>query len=637
MSESKLDELAWHCLTKSDAVKIDDLGLTQDDVRDACDFCDGRWVFRDPEEAESRTIRHIQQAVIAPSIAAPSTFFKAVERCWLDAGQARQDNLSGRALAQLHNTGEIDAVHMAIDAMQAGCDVFTVSRVMTDSLPLFEGIDIPNLLILFGLMQPKMKNDLAQGLIYGATGEWMKRHPAAIGQVVAGCLAIPGESSAPLLRTALVQGVASERGLWLARIHELVDDANAVISLPAIEALGLVDWSNSDAGDNVKAAAVIQAGLRSNDERVLVSSVYSGLNLVSTAHDQHALIDEIVALDKRYVVRLVGDHLGYRGEKLNVLPWYQDKIRLLARKAGQNKGSYHGVDLVLSRLFKSQDKAACLQWLYTWAAANADEPPDFPEEFPHLFQLLSESREDLGALLARWLTHDKIGVQKVARHVLDNIGQHKKDNPFFPPCILDEMTSKGLLHLVRRVLGNVIREGQLISLIWSLTGTVMAENRTYGLVYHAMVNFVGRDYPATTKEHLESVAAGGADTPLEQLARAILAAMAEYLDALDALPMVEELRPLTEHHHRFAKERRRQMNKAFDEVNKNSIWRQIVTTIPLKAGRSSFSMRNGDVGEKMHLSSMSHSMAIPRSEAIDRIGSDLRRLQFNLGKEDSEE
>ena len=78
-------------------------------------------------------------------------------------------------------------------------------------------------------------------------------------------------------------------------------------------------------------------------------------------------------------------------------------------------------------------------------------------------------------------------------------------------------------------------------------------------------------------------------------------------------------------------------NKAFEEASKNSIIRQIATTIHLKAGRSSFSMRGGEVGEKMHMSSMSHFMSLPRSESIDKVGSDLQRLHFNLDKDRGEQ
>ncbi len=66
-SESKLDELAWLSLTKPDSTNIEELGLTSDDIIDACDLSNGRVSFRDPEEAKARAIRHIQRAVITPA------------------------------------------------------------------------------------------------------------------------------------------------------------------------------------------------------------------------------------------------------------------------------------------------------------------------------------------------------------------------------------------------------------------------------------------------------------------------------------------------------------------------------------------------------------------------------------------
>lgn len=629
-SESKLDELAWLSLTKPDSAKIEDFGLTQDEVREACDFSNSRLSFRNPEEAKTRAIRHIQSAIIAPSDKNPPALFEALQRCWLSSGPARKDNLGGLALAKLHNSSVIDALQIAIEAIQSGGNAFAVSRVIAESLPYFDQVDVPNLLILVGLVGP-------QGFLQYAAGEWMKGHPSSIDGVAEGCLAIPSEALAPLLRTALIQGVAADRAPWLARVHELVADPNQLVSLPAVEALGLLDWSGAEAQDIDRAVKVIRAGLQSDDTHQLVAAIGAGLNLVSTAADRHILIDEIAALDKPYVVRQIGDHLAYRDEHLKSQPWYLEKISFLATRTEQEGGSYHGVDHILADLYRSSEKTTCLEWLETWAAANSSSTPSLPEELPELFEILAQDDEALGTLIARWLTHDDLGIQKIVRDVLDNLGLRERGGLAFPTLLLNTMTSSGLLHLVRRVLANVLREEQKISLIWSLTRTDSAESRTYSLVRGAMVDFVGYDYPMATEEHLEAVVAKEGEAPIGKLAKQILEAMKAYYDALTPLLTIEELQPLSEHRRRFAQEHHRQMNAAFEEASKNSIIRQIATTIHLKAGRSSFSMRNGEVSEKMHMSSASHSMAIPRSELIDKVGSDLRRRHFMFGKEPREQ
>ncbi|HVI60429.1 MAG TPA: hypothetical protein VM619_16365 [Luteimonas sp.] len=625
-SKSKLDELAWLWLTKPDSANIEELGLTSDDVIDVCDLSNGRISFRDLEEVKARAIRYIQRAVIAPAAKAPSAMFEALQRCWLGSGPARKDNLSGLALAQLHNSGELDVLQAAIEAVQEEGKAFAVARVLSESLPFFDRIDVPNLLILTGLVGP-------QALLHYATGEWMKNHPSYLDEIAGGCLAIRSEASAPLLRTALIRGAAVDRGSWLTRIYALAADNDELVSIPAVEALGLLDWSETEIHDIEKAVEVIRTGLQSSEERRLAAAVGAGLNLVGTAPAQHGLIDEIVALNRSYVVQQIGDHLAYRGEHLKSQPWYQQKIDLLATKSGQGDGAYHGLDHILATRYKSSDKPASQRWLDTWAAANANDTPSFPERFPELFEALAQDNEELGALLARWLKHDDIGIVKMARSVLDDLGLRERGGLAFPASVLDGMSRSSLLHLVRRVLANVLREEQRISLVWSLTRTDSAEARAYSLVRDAMVNFVGYDYPTATREYLEAVVAKEGEAPVGQLAQQILEAMKKYYSALEVLPAIEELRPLSEDRHRFAKEHRRLTNKAFEEASKNSVIRQIATTIPLKAGRSSFSMRDGEVGEKMHMSSMSHFMSLPRSESIDKVGSDLQRLHFNLDKD----
>lgn len=624
--ESMMDKLAWLSLAKPGTATAEEVGLTPAETSDACNFLHDRVSFLDPEEAKARAIRHIQRTVICPAIETPAALFEALRRCWLESSAVREDNLSGVALAQLHNSGQVDVLHIAVKAVQDGAHAPSVSRVISENLPLLDQIDVPNLLTLIRLTG-------RQGFLQHAAGEWMNRHPSAIDVVVNGCLTIPSEALAPLLRTALILGSSASRAKWLARVYELAADKNPLISISAVEALGLLRWDEGTTQEIDEALKIVRAWLHSDDEQKIATAAEACLNLVSTATDRHLLIDEIAALDKPYVVSKIGDHLAYRAEHLKTQHWYLDKIRSLATKANQQAGSYNGIDHILSALYLTPQRDLCLEWLNTWAMVNSDACPSLPEELPQMFEVLVKDDETLGALLAGWLTHDDAGVQKIVRKLLDHLGARGKDNLRFTASVLDGLSPAGLLHLTRRVLANVLREEQKISLIWSFTRTLSAAIRTRSLVREAMVFFVGYDYPAATIKHLETVLVTEDEPVNRDLAQEILEALKNYYDTLEALPTIEELRPLSEHRHRFMKEHRRMMNAAFEEANKKSIFRQIVTTIHLKAGRSSFSMRNGEVGEKMHMTSASHSITLPRSESIDRIGSDLQRRKFILSAE----
>ncbi|MGX5731966.1 hypothetical protein ACWKWK_15720 [Pseudoxanthomonas beigongshangi] len=624
--EAKLDQLAWLCLTKPESIKLDDIGLTPEDLVNECQMIGGTPSFADPEKVRARAIRHLQATVIEPQLQASAEMFDGLLRCQTASGAGRADKLPAVALAQLHNNGSIEAVQLGIDAFD-GTDgrSYRIGRVVSDVIPLLDAIDIPNVLILVRLLE-------AKGFLSPAIGDWMKRHPAEIEHVLEGCLAAPHSALTSLVRISLIVGVQHDKDPWLKRVHTLVSAADPLIALPSLEALGFIDWSDVDSAEIDRAVVVIRDRLQADDANVRNTAARAGLYLVDTAPDRHALVDEIAALEGPDVVRLIGDHLAYDANQLRAQPWYLDKIDLLAAKAGQESGAGHGIDHILSQEYSSGNKARCLAWLETWARTNAERAPSVPGEFPQLFAEIAKDGDAIGTLLIAWLMADDIGYQRMGRKILDELSLREVRDIAFPVSALDALTSGGLLHLVRRTLANVFRDHQRVSLVWSITRTNDAETRVFPLVFEVMARFIGHDYPVATREHLEPLVATGEGDARTRLAQQILDAMRAYYEPLKALPVVEELRPSSEQKIRFEKERGRLMNEAFEEASKDSFFRQVATSIPLKAGRSMFFMRDGEVGETTPMMSASHSVAVPRSETIDKVGSDMQRRQFILGK-----
>ena len=106
----------------------------------------------------------------------------------------------------------------------------------------------------------------------------------------------------------------------------------------------------------------------------------------------------------------------------------------------------------------------------------------------------------------------------------------------------------------------------------------------------------------------------------------------EVANAQSSLPMLNELRAPTKLRRLFARARAKQMNESFEAANEKSIFRQIATQITIKAGRGTFSYRDANYGPSMKLSTMSHSIELPRREAFDPIGNSIRHFGFRLAK-----
>jgi hypothetical protein len=205
------------------------------------------------------------------------------------------------------------------------------------------------------------------------------------------------------------------------------------------------------------------------------------------------------------------------------------------------------------------------------------------------------------------------------------------------PTLIDELDQNGIRFLLRRILGYIIGDEVQIRLVFSLVRTRNGKERTFQWVGTVLRDQVGYDYPGQTIEFLkERQSAKDESDDVNSFCGDIAATLQAQLDALDALPRLKEFRPASSKVRRFAKERRKQMNKAFDEASKDSIWRRLASNVMLKAGRRTFQTINGRYTEPMELKGISHTMALPRSEIADPAGAARERFLYRAAKRDSE-
>lgn len=615
MDEIKRDEAAWLQLSGRMTESPDLIALSDD-----------------PTKLTEWAKQHIYRTAVNPFLNSPVDLFESIQQVWLKANTARIHNLHAMALIDAHNARHIDGLRAGITAIEKGGNVFTVARMLADALPQFDELHIADLTRYCELCAFKMENDLAGGTQYVAAAQWMSGNEARIESVISNCLQSPSHALGPLLRSALIQDVLLRGDQGLVRVHELAADQNRFTAQAAIESLGIINWASISREETEKAIDLISKLLRSSEEAIVGSSILAALGIVSTSHQDHSLIDEAIAVDKPFVAEIIGNHLGYRSDTVRDLPWYPEKIAALSTKRGLHIGVYRGADHALAYILDHSPKSInVIDWLGSWLQTQIDAGEDdnsVPKAFPQTYEKICENPDVLCCLITNWLMHADLLFQRAARAILDDLASRQYCELFVPREMLDAFAPGELKLLARRILGNVARDDHQVAMVWSMTKTQSAETRVYPIVRSAMVEFVGYNYPVATKSHLEAAKNVGAPDSLVELSEAILHDIEKYYSALNQLPQIDELKPSAQARNLYQKAQRKAMNRAFEEANKNSLLRQIATTIPLKAGKSSFSMRNGEPGEKMRLSSMSHSVAMPRVESIDPIGSAMQRFNF---------
>lgn len=162
----------------------------------------------------------------------------------------------------------------------------------------------------------------------------------------------------------------------------------------------------------------------------------------------------------------------------------------------------------------------------------------------------------------------------------------------------------------------------------SFLKTKDAPNRVFGLVRALCVDELGKDYPSSTINTLESACTAATEEEWKKFYTSTVEEIKSRMDALDALPRLVELRPPPEIQRQFAKARAKQMSEAVEEAQKGSIVRQIATEIPIKAGIGWFSFRDGGYTDATHMKSFSHSVSIPLRETFDTVGYEISHLML---------
>lgn len=549
--------------------------------------------------------------------------------------------VSGCALAELHNAKQFDGFAWGRQAIEAGVDVFDVLYVMEGAVPLFNEASAQDIYDFFAGHYERVKNDLAGGILYVKLPPWFTKLPS-----IARMLKLMHEASLQERSTSLyacaLHGLILhnfEEGFVLAL--EAARSPTLMVSGPALHLLGLVDYANPPHFEALEQVIELCAEIiRTPGHSQLETAVRTLGRLLPAAEARIShLLAEVAQTEAPGVLYALSETLFHVREAQHDREWFWPLFLRLAAAKIEHKGTLDNIDMVLMGWISNperQDRA--LEFLNAWIAHQSREiirDSALDKLLDATIHQLVQQPSLLNRAVTMWLLHDDIRYPMVARQVISRLHEPIAKSLALDPGIIDTLQPNEIRFLVRRVLGFIVGDDAQIALVFSLAQTRDAKTRTLGLVMEALRDHTGYDYPYQTMDFLEVRQAAESDVDIKALCGEVTTALKNHLAALDALPWLKELTPSSAKMHRFAKERGKQMSKAFDEASKDSIWRQLTSHVVLKAGRRTFQAIQNLYTEPMELKGISHSVALPRSEISDPAGSDLKRHLFKVTTKDT--
>lgn len=547
------------------------------------------------------------------------------------------DQASGRLLALA--SVSTDILTIAAQRIRNGSDVFDVLHLVEAALPHLKVVETSSIIDFFTAKYEPTKDDLAGGAIHGALESWLETRVASALELHAKVLESMSEATASLLGNAVVALAKTD---YAAAVQIARDDAQSETPLRArvgIWALGRLLLEERAPSPWVGLVIQTVLNLIEHEEGELRSHAIRAA--VGTMHFMDAfdpILQRLAEGGDQDVLCAVTTALYLKAKELGERRITQRWLGLMTSLKPEFKGAIRDLDHVMARLLSDPANAPMVtSTLEKWVAKHGHRVAidyETASLFDDTVRKLFPLEASWASLVTDWLLSGERAHPAALAGFLIQLSHHSRTELHLDKGRLDGLAAEDLLFLARRLLGYVHDRAQLTSLALSMLLSNEPEKRIYPVLRALLVDEIGYDYPGSTAAACRKAA----ETASTDSQKEFLLMVAETIDlvvnAQSSLPMLNELRPPTRLRRLFARARAKQMNESVEEASKDSIWRQIATQITIKAGRGTFSYRDANYGPSMKLSSMSHSIELPRREAFDPIGNSIRHLGFRLAKRD---
>lgn len=554
----------------------------------------------------------------------------------------RPDSASGRFLALASQY--VNVLAEAVNAIKANQNrnlgVFDYLNVVEVAIQCIPHIDALDLVSLVDAQHVSTSGDGARGLIYSTIESRFRSEPQLASDVYLVAKRQMSESLQTLYVVALQALLATDhKPVALQQAREDADHSDPLMAGAALWTLGRAIQAQPLTEDELNECI---AALKSK-----VLSPSSETRQAATRAVAHAALkDERLMLElvrlastgDEYTLTVVANFLFMNQRDLpTASPHFETLLKALIGLPPSSVDAIRNFDWVLRQLYALTEQRAlvveCLsQWIVKHGESSLREKA-LIEQFAQTITQIANDKPGFRAVITRWLVAPELQLAVASAGFLSYLNVRGMKSAAFSAEVLDGFDAQDLLLLARRLLGYVISEELLISLTLSMLDTRNARERSFGVVYTLLTDQVGRDYERATMDAI-TARLQTASSPEKELLSQAHAVLQERSTANDHLPRLQELRPPTRLRRAIALNRARDMEQARKAADEKSVFRRLVTEIPLKAGRGCFSVTNNEVGPTQYLQSISHSMSLPLRSLADPVGYAIDGLHFRLAQKE---
>lgn len=537
---------------------------------------------------------------------------------------------------------EVDVLLAAAALIETGqCRVFDILESVEAAIPYLINITPTSLIALVKAQHPKTKLDLMHGKFLSVVENYLNSHSQFAWEVHNLLRPYPEETTNSLYCSASfsLTGSAKDIGI-LAIVLADARSQNISIAICSIRIIARVLSAKSVPLEIAQEYRVILRDMLNHSHENIWQAAAQGVAQAATS--DLALIDELFRNDRssdQFTLSVLADFIFRNLDALNDSDRLPSLIRRLVHLQKSSTGGLQNFDWSLTSIYtRGTHKNLVIECISIWITINNPvqvRDTDSIEVFEQAISKISEDDSDLAKLITNWLLSDAPQLGAACGGLISRLSTHTPRNLEFSKEVLNQANEQDLTYLVRRMLGFVISERALISLTFSLLNTIEPQLRTFGLVLTLLSREIGRDYVRETQDAIVLRAQIGSSDE-KALLETVSTDLSAYVKKIDDLPRLPELRPPTQLRRTIKLNRDRAFQADMVVARETSIFSQISTRIPIKAGKGWFTTSSNELGATHNLQKISSEITFPRRAISDPVGFEISGLMYRLAKRGNE-
>ncbi len=548
---------------------------------------------------------------------------------WKERGSA------GRYLALANR--EVDIFKSAAETIQERSHrTFDVLDVVQSALPHIEKPSVEGLISLCEAQHEPTKNDLMRGRFFNVFVDCFESDLGVFREIIVAIHDNLREATASLYTMSVIKISELEPREAIAQVLQDVGATNSILRANATWTLGRLIVLERVPEPNLDEAVLIlktsAADLDADIRHAANTAIVEGALVHSPLAD---LLNKLLESNDQALLSSLAWTLFQRSEQVKSNPHIDHWLMSLVNLSSESSGAIDYFDYILSSLLKEGKQDLALSIIEAWILQHGgrlSKKKEIVELFDSTFRKLLEDTSNRSQLITKWIVRDEREMLLAVEAMLSELALNKVNDIEFSAEVVRNFNKEDLILLIRRTLGIVVQEEHFLSLLISLLAVDGADQSLPALVEDALINEVGFDFPDITGDRLKELKSESSDNQIQEMCDRVIESIEDYFDTLKKLPRIKELTPSKNLQIKIGKQHAKTMDAHQKAASENSIIQQLVTHVSLKAGRASFSFRDGAMGESSKLHSFEHSFTLPRRHVLDTVGYELSRLRYRTSK-----